>query len=55
MDSADYAVAALARSFGLFHLLAMAAAPLAYALGPSNRSRFDKAARDIIDDEDTPL
>jgi len=45
---------AFSKSGGLFYLLAMAAAALVYALWPSNGSRFDKAARDIIDDEDVP-
>lgn len=43
-----------AKSFGLFYLLAMSAVALAYACWPSNKGRFDKAARDIIDDEDKP-
>jgi len=43
-----------AKSFGLFYLMAMAAVALAYACWPSNKSKFDKAARDIIDDEDAP-
>ena len=45
---------AFAKSFGLFYLLAMAAVALAYALWPSNKARFDKAASDIITDEDKP-
>ena len=45
---------AFAKSGGLFYLMAMAAVALAYACWPSNRTRFDKAARDIIDDEDQP-
>lgn len=43
-----------AKSFGLFYLMAMAAAALIYACWPANRGKFDKAARDIIDDEDKP-
>ena len=46
---------AFAKSGGLFYLMAMAAVALAYALWPSNGPRFDKAARDVIeDDEDRP-
>ena len=45
---------AFAKSFGLFYLLGMAAVALAYALWPSNRARFDKAANAIITDEDRP-
>ena len=43
-----------AKSFGLFYLLAMAVAALVYACWPGNRKRFDKAARNIIEDEDRP-
>ncbi len=45
---------AFAKSGGLFYLIAMSAVALVYACWPSNKSRFDKAARDIIDDEDRP-
>ena len=45
---------AFAKSGGLFYLMAMSAVALVYALWPSNGPRFDKAARDIIDDEDKP-
>jgi cytochrome c oxidase cbb3-type subunit IV len=44
----------LAKSLGLFYLLAMAAAVLVYAFWPANKERFDKAARDMIEDEDEP-
>jgi cytochrome c oxidase cbb3-type subunit 4 len=45
---------AFSKSGGLFYLMAMAAVALAYACWPSNGPRFDKAARDVIDDEDEP-
>lgn len=45
---------AFSKSGGLLYLMIMAAVALAYACWPSNRTRFDKAARDIIDDEDQP-
>ncbi|ABQ68160.1 CcoQ/FixQ family Cbb3-type cytochrome c oxidase assembly chaperone [Rhizorhabdus wittichii] len=54
MDIAHQTLVGFAKSFGLFYLLAMAAAALLYACWPANRKRFDKAARDIIDDEDKP-
>jgi cytochrome c oxidase cbb3-type subunit 4 len=44
----------LAKSLGLFYLLVMAAAVLVYACWPANKERFDKAARDVIEDEDEP-
>ena len=45
---------AFAKSGGLFYLMIMAAVALVYALWPANKARFDKAARDVIDDEDQP-
>ncbi len=43
-----------AKSYGLFYLLILAAVALIYACWPANRDKFDKAARDIIEDEDKP-
>jgi cytochrome c oxidase cbb3-type subunit 4 len=43
-----------AKSYGLFFLIAMAVGVLIYVFWPSNKKRFDKAARDIIDDGDKP-
>lgn len=54
MDIAHHALVGFSKSFGLFYLLGMAAIALAYACWPANRKRFDKAARDIVEDEDSP-
>ena len=54
MEIDHHTLVGFAKSFGLFYLLAMAAVALIYACWPANQTRFDKAARDIIDDEDTP-
>ncbi len=54
MNIEHQALVGFAKSFGLFYLIAMAAVALAYACWPANGKRFDKAARDIIDDEDKP-
>lgn len=43
-----------AKSFGLFYLLLFSVAVLIYIYWPKNKKKFDKAARDIIDDEDKP-
>jgi len=43
-----------AKSFGLFYLLAMSAVALIYALWPSNKKRFERAAESILTDEDVP-
>ena len=45
---------AFAKSFGLLYLIGMAAVALPMRCWPSNGARFDKAANDIITDEDKP-
>lgn len=47
-------VVAFAKSFGLFYLIAMSIGVVVYAFWPSNRQRFDHAARAIVEDEDKP-
>ena len=42
------------KSFGLFYLIALSIGVLIYTFWPSNKKRFERAARDIIQDEDTP-
>ena len=42
------------QSFGLFYLLALSAGVLLYTYWPSNKKRFDAAARSILRDEDKP-
>ncbi|CAH1651657.1 MAG: cbb3-type cytochrome c oxidase subunit 3 [Chelatococcus sp.] len=45
---------AFSKSWGLFYLIALAAAVLVYALWPSNRKRFDQAKNSIFDKDDRP-
>ena len=47
-------VVALAKSFGLFYLIAMSAGVVLYAFWPSLGKRFDRAAKSVLDDEDGP-
>jgi len=47
-------VVGFSKSFGLFYLIALSIAVIAYAYWPSNNQRFDRAARSILRDEDTP-
>lgn len=54
MEPTPHLIVAFSKSYGLFYLLTMAIAAVAYALWPANRDRFDSAARGIIDDEDEP-
>ena len=42
------------KSFGLFYLIALSVAVLVYVYWPSNKKRFDHAARSILVDEDKP-
>ena len=54
MDLSYDAVAGFAKSFGLFYLIAMSIAVVAYAYWPSLGQRFDRAAKSVLDDEDGP-
>ncbi|MGM0560722.1 MAG: cbb3-type cytochrome c oxidase subunit 3 [Pseudomonadota bacterium] len=45
---------AFAKSFGLFYLMIFFAVVLVYACWPSNRDRFDRAKKSILNDEDGP-
>ncbi len=47
-------IVAFAKSWGLFYLIALAIGALIYALWPSNRKRFDRAKKSILDKDDKP-
>jgi cytochrome c oxidase cbb3-type subunit 4 len=42
------------KSFGLFYLIALCVAVIAYTWWPSNRTRFENAARSVLRREDEP-
>jgi len=42
------------KSIGLFYLIGLSLAVLAYVYWPSNRKRFDDAAKAILQGEDKP-
>lgn len=42
------------KSYGLFYLVALSLVVVVYAYWPSNKKRFDRAAKSIIRDEDRP-
>jgi cytochrome c oxidase cbb3-type subunit IV len=42
------------KSFGLFYLIALSIGVLVYTYWPSNKKRFDDAAKSILRDEDKP-
>ena len=54
MDIDHATLVGFAKSFGLFYLIALSIVALVYAFWPSNKKRFDQAAKAILDDEDTP-
>lgn len=45
---------AFAKSWGLFYLIAFSIAVLIYVFWPSNRKRFDRAKKSILDEDDRP-
>jgi len=54
MDLDHQSFVAFAKSFGLFYLIALSIGVVVYAMWPSNKKRFDRAAQSILDDEDIP-
>ncbi|HMM15130.1 MAG TPA: cbb3-type cytochrome c oxidase subunit 3 [Parvibaculum sp.] len=54
MDLDHGTLVAFAKSFGLFYLIAMSLVAVAYAFWPSKQAQFERAANDILDNEDTP-
>jgi cytochrome c oxidase cbb3-type subunit 4 len=54
MDFDHQTLVAFSKSWGLFYLLAMAAGVLIYTFWPSNRKRFDRAKKSILDKDDRP-
>src|SRR5690606_11574177 len=45
---------AFSKSFGLFYLIALSFGVAVYAFWPGNKDRFERAAHDILEDEDKP-
>lgn len=54
MDFDHDTVAAFSKSWGLFYLIVLSIGVLIYTFWPSNKKRFDKAKRDILDKDDRP-
>lgn len=42
------------KSFGLFYLIALSIAVLIYTYWPSNKKRFDYAAKSVLSEDDKP-
>jgi len=45
---------AIAKSFGLFYLIALSIGVLIYTFWPSNKNKFDHAARSVLEKDDRP-
>ena len=54
IDVSHDTLVAISKSYGLFYLIAFSIGVMIYACWPSNRRRFDRAARSILNDEDGP-
>lgn len=54
MDIDHETLVAFSKSWGLFYLIALAIGVLVYTFWPSNKARFDKAKKSILDKEDKP-
>ncbi len=54
MDVSHDTLVGVAKTFGLFYLIAMSAGVVLYAFWPSLGPRFDRAAGSVLDDEDGP-
>jgi cytochrome c oxidase cbb3-type subunit 4 len=54
MDIGHDTLVAVAKSFGLFYLIAMSIGVVIYAYRPSKKQEFDRAAKAILHDEDQP-
>ncbi len=54
MDIGHDTLVALAKSWGLFYLVALSIGVLVYTFWPGNRKRFARAKVSVLDKEDRP-
>lgn len=54
MDIDHATLVAFSKSWGLFYLIAFSIGVLIYTFRPSNKKRFDRAKKTILDKEDRP-
>lgn len=54
MDVNHDTLVAIAKTFGLFLLMAGFVGAVIYAFWPSKKREFDRAARSVLDDEEGP-
>lgn len=54
IDISHETLVGLSKSYGLFYLIALSVAVVVYVCWPSNKKKFDRAAKGILKDEDGP-
>ncbi len=54
MDIDHDTLVAFAKSWGLFYLIALSLGVLIYTFWPSNRKKFDRAKKSIVEQDDKP-
>jgi cytochrome c oxidase cbb3-type subunit 4 len=54
MEFDHQSVVAFSKSWGLFYLIGMSIAIVVYALWPSKKKEFERAAKSILDTTDRP-
>ena len=54
IDVSHETLVGISKSYGLFYLIALSIAVAAYVCWPRNKSKFDRAAKSILNDEDGP-
>jgi cytochrome c oxidase cbb3-type subunit IV len=54
MDVTHDLLVGTAKSWGLFYLIGFSICVVIYTFLPSNRERFDRAEKEIFDEEDGP-
>jgi cytochrome c oxidase cbb3-type subunit 4 len=54
IDLDHQSVVAFSKSWGLFYLMGFFLCVVVYAFWPSNRKRFDRAKRSILERDDKP-
>ena len=54
MDLSHETLVVVSKTWGLFYLIAFSIAVLVSTFWPATKERFDRAKRDILDEDDTP-
>ncbi|GFO81263.1 MAG: cbb3 cytochrome oxidase subunit FixQ protein [Methyloceanibacter sp.] len=54
IDVSHDTLVGISKSYGLFYLIALSIAVAVYVFWPRNKSKFDRAAKNILNDEDGP-